>query len=304
MMQVRRQSFLAAATFVCSTLACNAFGQSDLSGYWSNRTLTPLQRPTDLAGRAFFTPAEAAVYERKVIAESRIGNNALNGAGWDNSAKVVSTLRTSLIIDPPNGRLPQLTQAAYRRAGEARAARRDHPADGPEDRSLSERCILWPSAGPPMLPSDNTYQIVQSPGYVVIVSGIMHDTRVIPLDGRAPLPPSVRQWLGDPRGHWEGNTLVVESTNFTDKNPVAGSSKDMRLTERFTRTAPDTILYQFTVNDPAAFAAPWTAEIPMHPAQGPLAEYACQENNEGLRRILSGARAVEAKQKETEKSQK
>ena len=304
-MQVRRQMFLAAPVLVFSALTCGAFGQSDLSGYWSNRTLTPLQRPTDLAGKPFFTSTEAAAYERKVIAESRIGNNGLNGSGWDNSAKVVSTLRTSLIIDPPSGRLPQLTQAAYRRAGEARAARRDHPADGPEDRSLSERCILWPSAGPPMLPSDNTYQIVQSPGDVAIVSGIMHDARVIPLDDRPPhLPSSVRQWLGDPRGHWEGNTLVVETANFTDKNPVAGSSKEMRLTERFTRTAPDTILYQFTVNDPAAFAAPWTAEIPMHPAQGPLAEYACQENNEGLRRILSGARAVEAKQGGTEKSHK
>jgi hypothetical protein len=148
---------------------------------------------------------------------------------------------------------------------------------------------------------------------VVIVSEMMHDTRVIPisspissgpLDGGPHLPENVRQWLGDSRGRWEGDTLVVETTNFTDKNPVAGSSKDMRLTERFTRTAPDTILYQFTVNDPAAFSAPWTAEIPMHPAQGPLAEYACQENNEGLLRILSGARAEEAKTKGAEKSQK
>jgi hypothetical protein len=308
-MQVRRQWFLAAAVLVrsvlaCSALACNVFGQSDLSGYWSNRTLTPLQRPTEFAGKPFFTPAEAAAYERKVIAESRLGNNALNGSGWDNSAKVVSTLRTSLIIDPPNGRLPQLTQGAYRRAGEARAARRDHPADGPEDRSLSERCLLWPAAGPPMLPSDNKYEILQTPDSVIIVSEMMHDTRVIPLDGRPHLPLNVRQWLGDSRGHWEGDTLVVETANFTDRNPVAGSSKDMRLTERFTRTAPATILYQFTVHDPAAFAAPWTAEIPMHAAQGPLAEYACQENNEGLLRILSGARAEEAKTKEAEKSQK
>jgi hypothetical protein len=298
-MRGRRLLFLAAAS-----VACSAFGQADLTGYWSNRTLTPLQRPTSLAGKPFFTPAEAAAYERTVIEQSREGANALNGSSWDRNVKVVSTLRTSLIVEPADGRLPQLTQAALRRAGEARAARRDHPADGPESRSLSERCLLWPAAGPPMLPSDDIYQIVQAPGYVVIVSEMMHDARIIPLDASPHLPPQVRQWLGDSRGHWEGNTLVVETTNFTEKTPVSGSSKDMRLTERFTHTAPDTIVYQFTVDDPAAFAKPWTAEIPMQPTAGPLAEYACQENNEGLRGILAGARAQEAREAAREATKK
>jgi hypothetical protein len=305
-MQSRRQWLSAAAGLVlaCSALAGNALGQSDLSGYWSNRTLTPLERPASFASKPFFTPGEAAAYERAVIAQSRIGANPLNGFSWD-SAKVVSTLRTSLIIDPHSGRLPRPTQASYRRAGEARAARRDHPADGPEDRSISERCLLWPATGPPMMPSDNKYQIVQTPDYVAIVSEMMHDTRIIPLDGSPHLASSVRQWMGDSRGHWEGATLVVDTVNFTGKTAFAGSGQDMHLIERFTRTAPDTILYQFTVDDPTSFVAPWTAEVPMHLTQGPLAEYACQENNEGLRGILAGARAQEAKaEKEAGKSPK
>ena len=274
-------------------------GHPDLSGYWTNATLTPLERPRNLGSQAFFTPAEAAAYERAIIREHQA--EATPDSLWNGRAHVVSTLRTSLIIDPADGRLPRPTQAALRRAGEARAARRDHPADGPEDRPLSERCILWPDAGPPMLPGFDKYLITQSADCIAIVSEIMHEARIIPLDGRPHLPAQVRQWLGDSRGHWEGETLVVETTNFTGKTPLHSSSKDMRLTERFTRTAPDTILYQFTVNDPDAFAAPWTAEIPMHPAQGPLAEYACQENNEDLARILSGARAAEKREAESRK---
>ncbi len=290
----RRQLLLAAALFSLPLLA-QAPGQApDLSGFWTNATLTPLQRPTELGDKAFFAPAEAVDFERAEIAQHKL--EATPDSFWNGHVHVVSTLRTSLIIDPPNGRLPRATQAALRRAGEARAARRDHPADGPESRPLSERCLLWPNAGPPMLPDFDTYQIVQGDGYVAIVSEVMHETRVIPTDKRPHLPPSVRQWLGDSRGHWEGNTLVVETTNFTDKTPLYSSSKDMRLTERFTRAAADTILYQFTVDDPASFAATWTAEIPMHTALGPLAEYACQENNEGLARILAGARAQEAKE--------
>ncbi len=277
----------------------SADGHPDFSGYWTNVTLTPLERPRKLGDKAFFTPAEAAAYERVTIVEHR--QEATPDSLWNGRAHVVSTLRTSLIIDPSDGRLPRPTQAALRRAGEAREARRDHPADGPEDRQLAERCILWPTAGPPMLPGFDKYQIVESENYIAIVSEIMHQTRVIPLGNRPHLPESVRQWLGDSRGHWEGGTLVVETTNFTDKTPLHSSSKDMRLTERFTRTAPDTILYQFTVNDPESFAAPWTAEIPMHPAEGPLAEYACQENNEDLARILSGARAAEKREAESQK---
>lgn len=273
-------------------------GQPDLSGIWSNATLTPLQRPSELAGKLFFTPQEAEAYAQKILSQSRL-HPSIFGDVWTRDAKVVSTLRTSLIIDPPDGRLPRSTQAAIRRAAEERAARRGHLTDGPENRALQERCILSPAAGPPLLPSYNRYQIVQSKDSVMLLSEQFHDARIIPvdgsLDGRPHLSADVRQWFGDSRGHWEGNTLVVDTTNFTDKTTLEGSSKDMHLTERFTRAAPDTILYQFTVDDPASFAAPWTAEVPLHSVQGPLTEYACQENNQDLLRILSGARAEEKK---------
>jgi hypothetical protein len=282
-------------------------GQPDLSGYWTNITLTPLQRPANLAGKPFFTPAEAAAYEKETVERNNADRRdpgtdadvgkAYNDFWWDRGTKVVSTLRTSLIIDPPDGKVPELSQEANRRMAETRAAARGHAFDGPENRGLSERCLLWPTAGPPMMPSfyNNNYQIVQGPGYVTIVVEMIHDARIIPLDGRPHLPQNVRLWLGDSRGHWEGNTLVVETTNFTDKTPFQGSGKDMRLVERFTRTAPDTILYQFTVNDPATFAKPWTAEIPMRQAAGPLIEYACHEGNYAMTGILSGARADEKK---------
>ncbi len=297
--------FLAAASILAGLFRANLLGQTaagqtpDLSGIWTNVTLTPLQRPSQFAGKPFFTPQEADDYAKSILANSRL-HPSIFGEVWGKDAKVVSTLRTSLIIDPPDGKLPRSTQAALRRAGEMRAARRGHLTDGPENRSLPERCILWPAAGPPMLPGYNKYQIVQSADYIMIVSEMFHDARVIPLDGRPHLPSNVRLWMGDSRGHWEGNTLVVDTTNFTGKTTLEGSSQDMHLTERFTRTAPDTILYQFTVDDPAAFAVPWTAEIPMHPAPGPLDEYACQENNQDLLHLLSGARAEEAKEAERE----
>ena len=284
-----------------------ADGQPDLSGYWTNITLTPLQRPADLANKTFFTTAEASAYEKATVdrnnadrrdpgTDADVGK-AYNDFWWDRGTKVVSTLRTSLIVDPPDGKIPPLTQEAIRRRTEGRGAAQGHAYDGPENRPLAERCILWATAGPPMMPSfyNNNYQIVQGPGYVIIVVEMIHDARIIPLDGSPHLPKDVRLWMGDPRGHWEGNTLVVETTNFTDKTAFQGSSKDMRLVERFTRTAPDTIMYQFTVNDPATFAKPWTAEIPMHQTAGPLIEYACHEGNYAMSGVLSGARADEKK---------
>jgi hypothetical protein len=282
-------------------------GQPDLSGYWTNITLTPLQRPANLAKKPFFTAAEAAAYEKETVERNNadrrdLGTDAdvglaYNDFWWDRGTKVVSTLRTSLIVDPPDGKVPALTQEATRRLAETRAAAQGHAFDGPENRPLSERCILWRTAGPPMIPSvyNNNYQIVQGPGYVIIAVEMIHDARIIPLDGSPHLSKDVRLWLGDPRGHWEGNTLVVETTNFTDKTAFQGSSKDMRLVERFTRTAPDTIMYQFTVNDPSTFAKQWTAEIPMHQTAGPLIEYACHEGNYAMSGVLAGARADEKK---------
>jgi hypothetical protein len=282
-----------------------ADGKPDLSGIWTNVTITPLERPADLAGKATFTPAEAAAYEKKMVAENNADRRdlppdadvgkAYNDAWWDRGTKVVGTLRTSLISDPPDGRVPALTPEAQKRLNETRAYARLHPADGPEDRALSERCILWPTAGPPMLPSfyNNNYQIYQGPGYVAIAVEMIHDVRIIPTDGRPHLPSNIRQWMGDPRGHWEGNTLVVDTTNFTDKTRYRGATENMHLTEKFTRMDPDTILYEFTVDDPATFTKPWTAQIPMRKSKGPIYEYACHEGNYAMTGMLGGAREAD-----------
>jgi hypothetical protein len=292
-------------------------GRPDLQGIWSSSTLTPLERPVELAGKPVLTPAEAAAYEKQLIER---GNRDIRGesadvdvAGaynelwFDRGKKVVGSRRTSLIVDPPDGRVPSLTPEAQKKVDAARAYARLHPADGPEDRPLAERCMLWPTAGPPMLPGpyNNNYQIVQAPGYVVILVEMIHDARIIPIDGRPHLPQSIRQWLGDPRGHWEGNTLVVETANFTDKTSdvgaglrgttFRGSDDRLRLIERFTRVDPDTILYQFTVDDPTAFTKQWTAQIPMTKIPGPFLEYACHEGNYAMRGVLAGARAEEKK---------
>ena len=282
-----------------------ADGQPDLQGVWNNATITPLERPADLAGKAFFTKTEAAAYEDQVVANANVDRRrsdistdvalAYNEAWWDRGTKVVKTLRTSMIVDPADGKLPALTADGERRAAALAEQRRLHPADGPENRGLTERCILWPTAGPPMLPGpyNDNYQIFQSPGYVAIVVEMIHDVRIIPLDNRPQLPSNVQQWLGDARGHWEGNTLVVETTNFTDKTRFRNTSDKMRLTERFTRTAPDTILYEFTVNDPATYTKPWTAQLTMSKSPSRLYEYACHEGNYGMVGILAGARAEE-----------
>jgi hypothetical protein len=280
-------------------------GKPDLQGVWTNVTITPLERPRELGDKQFFTAAEAAQYEKDMVtrnnadrrdgpAEADVGR-AYNDFWWDRGTKVVSTLRTSLVTDPPDGHVPALTQEAQNRAAARLAARRQHPADGPEDRSLAERCIQWPTAGPPMLPSfyNNNYQIVQGPGYVMIVVEMIHDARIIPTDGRPHLPANIRQWLGDPRGRWEGNTLVVDTTNFTDRTNFRGSSENLHLIERFTRTGPDSIMYEFTVDDPSSFVKPWTAQIPMSKTAGPVLEYACNEGNYAMQGILAGARAEE-----------
>jgi hypothetical protein len=281
-----------------------ADGQPDLQGIWSNATITPLERPSELAGKQFFTEQEVAAYEREVLqktnkdrrdggAEADVGR-AYNDAWWDIGTKAVSTGRTSLVIDPPDGKIPPLTPEAQTRAAERLAAAR-RPPMGPEDRGLSERCILWPTAGPPMLPSayNNNYQILQTPGQVVILIEMIHDVRVIPLDARPHLSPNIRQWLGDSRGHWEGSTLVVDSTNFTGKAPFRGSDQNLHLVERFTRVSQDTLLYQFSVDDATAFTKLWAGEIPMHRTPGPIYEYACHEGNYSMLNMLSGARAAE-----------
>lgn len=290
------------------------YGDPDIQGIWSNASIIPLERPKDLEGKQFFTPKEMAAYEAKVFQRSsrespqpsgQVGT--YNNFWWDADSKRAPNFHTSLIVDPPDGKVPPLTPEAQRRVDADRAYTREHPADGPEDRALMERCLLFPMTGPPMLPSfyDNhqygpltvNYQIVQAPGYVTILVEVNHDVRLIPLDSRPHLPQNVRQWMGDPRGHWEGNTLVVDTTNFTDKTNFRGADENLHLTERFTRNGPDTLLYEFTVNDPTAFTKPWKGEIPMIASEGPLFEHACHEGNYGLAGILSGARAEEKKEK-------
>jgi len=280
-------------------------GKPDLQGVWTNATVTPLERPIELGNQQFFTKEQAAQYAKTIVAntnsdrrdggaEADVGR-AYNNFWKDGGTKVVPTMRTSLIVDPPDGRIPALTPEAQRKAAARVEARRSHPADGPEDRSLQERCILWPAAGPPMMPVgyNSNYQIVQDRGFVAVISEMIHDVRIIPTDGSAHLPSNVRQWLGDPRGHWEGNTLVVDSTNFTDKTNFRGSGENLHLTERFTRTGPESLTYEFTVDDPATFVKPWTVQIPMTRAEGPVLEYACNEGNYAMQGILAGARATE-----------
>jgi hypothetical protein len=282
-------------------------------------TITPMERPPELADKAFFTEAEAAAYEKRVVenfnADRRRGDAAAdvafayNDAWWDRGTKVIKTRRTSMIIDPADGRLPPLTADGQKRAAARAEQTKLHPADGPENRLLSERCIQWPSAGPSMLPVayNGNYQIFQAPGYVAILIEMIHDMRIIPLDNRPHLPLNVHQWLGDSRGHWEGNTLVVETTNLIDKTQfprqvsstgsqtanLPSTSDKMRLIERFTRTDPETILYEFTVDDPAIYTRPWTAQLTMWKSASRLYEYACHEGNYGMAGILTGARAEE-----------
>jgi len=197
------------------------------------------------------------------------------------------------VTDPPDGRVPALTPAAQSRADARAEARRRSPADGPEDRSLVERCILWPTAGPPMVPGayNNNYQILQAPGHVAIVIEMIHDVRIIPLDGRPHAPQAIRQWMGDSRGRWDGNTLIVTTTNFTDKTIFRGSSANLKIVERFTRVDPDTLDYQFSIDDPESFTRSWTAAVPMTKTDGPIFEYACHEGNYGMTNLLKGARA-------------
>ncbi len=279
-------------------------GQPDLQGIWTNATITPFERPRELAGKEFFTEQEAAEHEKKVLAESNrdrrssdpiadVGG-AYNEFWFDRGTKVVPTRRTSIVVGPADGRVPPLTPAAQKAAA-ARAAIAKRPPEGPEDLAPAVRCLVWPTSGPPMLPTayNNNYQIIQGPGYVAILVEMIHDVRIISLDGRPHIPSNIRQWLGDSRGRWEGNTLVVDTTNFTDKTNLRGSDKDLHLIERFTRTGENAIMYEFTVDDPTAFTRVWKGEIPLTKASGPLYEYACHEGNYSMEGILKGTRAQE-----------
>jgi hypothetical protein len=283
------------------------WGDPDLRGVWDYRTITPLERPDRLAGKQVLTDAEAAEFETE---ENRRQNRDLvdpkkGGAGYppeseggvvpynefwyDRGSRVVETRRSSLIVDPADGRVPALTQEAQQRRDPQ--GNRDEAA-GPEDRNLWERCI---TRNLPRLSGayNNNLEIVQGPGYVLILHEMVHDVQFVPLDGRPHLPKAIRQWMGDSRGRWEGNTLVVDTTNFTSKTNFRGSRENLHLVQRFTLADPDTIRFEFTANDPTTWTKPWSAEFPMLRNPEPMYEYACHEGNVGLLGILTGARALE-----------
>jgi hypothetical protein len=280
-------------------------GHPDFQGTWTTSTLTPLERPAEFADKPILTEQEAKNYEARLLTEGnrdrRDGGvdadlgRAYNEFWYDRGSHVVQTRRTSLIIDPPNGKIPALTPEAQKRQAALAEYRRQHPGDGPEDYSLANRCILWATAGPPMMPGpyNNNYQILQSQGNVTIVVEMIHDARIIPTDGRPHLPSTVRQWMGDSRGHWEGDTLVVDTSNFTNKTNFRGASENMHLIERFTRTDANTIMYEFTVTDASSFTKPWTVQIPMKRSSEPVLEYACHEGNYAMEGMLGGLRAEE-----------
>jgi hypothetical protein len=287
-----------------------ADGHPDLQGFWTNATLIPLERPVELGNKEFYTEAEATAMDKQRI--QRENSQAKTDIHYDNviwqheNYKKVETTRTSVIFDPPDGRIPPLSAAGQKRAvAEKEAARRRDLAENVEDRSLGERCLSWGNEGPPMLGStyNANLQIVETPATVAISHEIIHGVRIIPMDGRPHLAPEVRQLGGDSRGHWEGDTLVVDSTNFTDQTnfrpvPATGrqdvfASRGLHVVERFTRTDPDTIVYRFTVEDPSTWTKPWSGELLMRKIEGPIFEYACHEGNYGLANILAAARAKE-----------
>jgi len=290
-------------------------GHPDLQGIWTTHTFTPLQRPARYADQEFLTEQEAAELSALLTQDQvdplaagifalsdeerrkRIVQN--NGTHYDNALflatpdlKPLSSNRTSLIYDPPDGKLPPVTAEGRERAAARRAA---VGFDSYENRPLQERCIMLTHEGPPMLPPpyNDVLQIIQTPGYVVVIREMETAPRLIPTDGRPHVSENIRRWGGDSRGRWEGDTLVVDTTNFTHKTAFQGSSSALHVVERFTRVSAGRIVYQFTVDDPNTWTRPWSAEIPMIATTGPLFEYACHEGNYGMPDILKGARFAE-----------
>ena len=275
-------------------------GRPDLQGLWSNATTTPLERPGTLAGKPALTDEERAALQEEVNERvnadrpPRPGDPGTYNEFWWERGTL--TNQTSLIVDPPDGRLPPWTPETQSREDARRATRRT--ADSWEDRNLAERCI---TRGAPKLPGgyNNNFQILQTPGYIAILQEMIHEVRIIPLDGRPHLNPAIRMWLGDSRGRWEGDTLVVETTNYDDDIRFnsyyccRGSGANQRIVERFTRIDADTIDYRFTVSDPTAFTKPFTISVPMQKFAGPIYEYACHEGNISMEHILRGAREQE-----------
>jgi hypothetical protein len=288
-----------------------SWGEPDITGVFTRATATPLERPRELGEQEFYTPEEAAARvaarmtppeaadpadrERGTRADVHYDFDQFGLSTYQNEMSL--NLRTSIIVDPPNGRLPEQVDASVVRRDARNAARSGHEFDGPENRSLSERCVVWTSTLAPILPGgyNGNMQIFQAPGYVVIQAE-MGDPRIIPTDGRQHSASDLEQYNGVGVGHWEGDTLVVESSNFHSQSAWRNSSKNLKVTERFTRLDEKTVEYAFTVEDPETWAAPWSGVYPLAVIDGPLFEYACHEGNYGIANILAGERAVEARE--------
>ena len=291
-----------------------AWGHPDLQGIWDFRTVTPMERPAEFGNKAVLTEKEAEEFAKRAVANRDADKNrssevtaravvngtaetedlalAYNDFWWDRGTKVIGTRRTSLIVDPPDGRFPPLTEAGAKRLAQEDVVRQ-RASIGPEDRPVGERCILGFNSGPPMTPAayNMNVQVFQTPEHVVILNEMINNARIVPLDNRPRT--GIRQWVGESRGRWEGQTLVVETRNFYQMTSLRGSSPNMKLTERFTRADAKTLLYEFTVEDQATWTKPWTVQLPMVKTEGPLYEYACHEGNYGMTGILAGARALE-----------
>lgn len=313
----------------------NAQGHPDIQGVWDFRTLTPLERPLALGDKAFFTAEEQQAFTNQAIEATDVDKlrenaaaeqdieGAYNNFWMDYGKSMNEDRRTSLIIDPPNGRLPALTEEAL--AGLKNNLARTPPVrdivsigldmaafrpEGPETLGLSERCLLGFNAGPPLTPSayNNNLRIVQTPEHVVLFTEMVHDARIVQMDDSQALPGEIQKWTGASRGHWDGDTLVVETANFTDKTPtfqlplnlndqtmngVVGSGNNMTLTERFTRVSETRLMYEYTLNDPKTFTSPFTVAIPLRATEDQIFEYACHEGNHAMAGMLGGARQME-----------
>ncbi len=293
--------FAGPLTAQTSKTLLTAWGDPDLQGVWDFRSLTPMERPSNLDKKATFTNDEAAAFaEESIKRRSRDSDTSgrvvpYNDFWFDEGTKV-TTDRTSLIVDPPDGKMPPLTPQAEKRRAAQREARKGIGADEPrpgggvEDLGTGVRCIAGFNSGPPMTPSayNNNVQVFQSKGYVAILTEMVHEARIVPIEARPHAPQHIRQWLGDSRGRWEGQTLVIDTTNFRGDRTPFNSTATAHLVERLTRVKGDTLLYDVTVEDPATWTKPWTFRLPMAKSNGHLYEYACHEGNYGLYNILAG----------------
>ncbi len=303
------------------TAPVTPWGDPDLQGIWDFRTITPMERPAELAGKAVLTAEEAADFEAREnrrlnrdLVDPEVGGAIYPPASeggvvpynefwYDRGNALVEDRRTSLIVDPPDGRIPPLTAEAAARTAARSEYLQDHPADSWHDRSLGDRCILGFNAGPPMVPSayNNNVQLLQTPDHVVLLNEMVHNARIVPLDGRP--HGTIPQWVGDSRAHWEDATLVVETRGFGDLVGFrGGATANLHVVERFTLVGADTLRYEFTLEDPETWMRPWTAVVPMKRTPGPMFEYACHEGNYAMDGILAGARAEERAAAEAERS--